>query len=127
MWPDLTATGPNSGPGRLLPELLRLQDVSAETVLDQSAFYFSTFTWLRIPVLASLLISSCPHNLTDGLCMDQEGKEYDNSVVSISPLVIEIFLPGSLGGTDALSWSTQWWPGSSCLNKDCGFSGREQR
>lgn len=23
--------------------------------------------------------------------MDQEGKEYDNSVVSISPLVIEIF------------------------------------
>ena len=42
MWPDLTATGPNSGPGRLLPDLLQLQDVSAPTVLDQSAFYFST-------------------------------------------------------------------------------------
>ena len=33
------------------------------------------------PVLASLLISSCPHNLTDGLCMDQEGKEYDDGAL----------------------------------------------
>lgn len=115
MWPDLTATGPNSGPGGLLPDLLQLQDVSAPTVLDQS------FTWLKIPVLASLLMSSCPHNLTGGLCMDQEGKEYDNSVVTISPLVIESFLPGSLRGTDALFWSTQWWPGSSCFNKDWFF------
>ena len=58
--------------------------------------------------------------------MDQEGKEYDNSVAATSPLVIEFLLPGSLRGTDALSWSTQRWPGSSCLNKDCGFSGKEQ-
>lgn len=44
MWPDLTATGPDSEPGRLLPDLLQLQDVSPPAVLDQAAFYFSTFT-----------------------------------------------------------------------------------
>lgn len=40
--------------------------------------------------------------------MDQEGKEYDNSVAAISPLVIEFLLPGSLRGTDALSGREQW-------------------
>lgn len=46
-------------------------------------------------------MSSCRHNLTDGLCTDQEGKEYDNSVVTIIPLV-KALLPGSLRGLQSL-------------------------
>lgn len=50
VWSDLMETGPDSGPGRLSPNLLQLQDVSALTI--------QPLMWLNISILASLLMSS---------------------------------------------------------------------
>lgn len=56
--------------------------------------------------------------------MDHEGKEYDNSIVTVIPLA-KALLSGDLGCTDTLSSSVRMWTRSSYLSKDCGFSGRE--
>lgn len=81
---------------------LQRQDVSAVTVVGQLIFCFSVIHMAQ-HFHASLVLLASPfylYTLTDYLCMDQEEKEYDNSVLlsllSSYQAVLEVLVP-SLG------------------------------